>query len=174
MATLTLPEVVELAREAHRGQVDKAGRDYFDGHLRPIAESLAVFGPDAVELGWVHDIVEDTGMSLTALREAGVRESIVTAVDSVTRREGEPYLEFIGRSCNDEHGRQGKLADNAWNLILNPDLAAVDPTRAASLLRGRYVPARVQLLAANGLREDSTQVLQMQAVLYRHRERLRR
>ena len=44
-----------LARQLHRGQVDKAGVDYFSGHLTTVAK----MGKEEV-VGYLHDASEDT------------------------------------------------------------------------------------------------------------------
>lgn len=51
-----------LAKELHKGQVDKAGKDYFEGHLATVGGS----GHDWKEktVGFLHDVAEDTGYSV--------------------------------------------------------------------------------------------------------------
>lgn len=51
-----------LAKEFHKGQVDKAGKDYFEGHLATVGGS----GHDWKEktVGFLHDVAEDTGYSV--------------------------------------------------------------------------------------------------------------
>jgi (p)ppGpp synthase/HD superfamily hydrolase len=146
-----------LALEAHEGQVDKQGRDYYVAHLRPIAESLRPHGPYAEMAGALHDIVEDTRdhpdpshrYDLDRLRDLGVPAVVVEAIDAVTRRPGEPYIcGLIRRSAAHPLGRLVKLADNRHNLAANAELAKIDPEKARSLREGRYRPARRILLAA--------------------------
>jgi len=84
-----LDGVRALAREAHAGQIDKLGREYFTAHLAPIATGLREFGPEAEAAGWRHDIIEDTQHTGDTLRSAGVPEDVVAAVESVTKIEGE-------------------------------------------------------------------------------------
>lgn len=136
-----------LAAERHAGQVNKQGTDYFTAHLEPIAERLAPHGDSAVIAGLLHDIVEDTDTTLDDLLYLGASAEVVHAVDSVTKRENEPYEDLIRRAAADPLGREVKLADNAQNVADNPALAAVDPDKAASLLR-KYEAARKVLLAA--------------------------
>lgn len=83
-------------------------------HPRRVAESLHHVTHKIV--GWLHDVVEDTPMTLDDLREAGFPELIVQAVDSVTRRDGETYLDFILRSKKNVIGAVVKLADLRDNL----------------------------------------------------------
>jgi hypothetical protein len=170
-----IERVRELAHTRHVvecRQVDKLGRDYFDAHLTPIAEAARVFGPDAEAAGWLHDIVEDTETTERELLELGVPEHIVAAVSSVTKRSDETYEDLITRACADPLGRYVKLADNAWNITSNPDLASSDPDKAARMLNDKYAPARARLLEACGLTADSEPVVAMQAVLDQHRHRL--
>ncbi len=153
----TVPDAHLLALQAHEGQVDEQGRDYYLAHLRPIAEALRPHGPHAEMAGALHDIVEDTRdhpdptrrYDLDRLRALGVPEVVVEAIDAVTRRPGEPYIAgLIRRAAAHPLGRLVKLADNAHNLASNTELARVDPDKARSLREGRYRPARRILLAA--------------------------
>jgi len=52
----------ELARELHKGQVDKAGIDYFTGHLTAVAQMGSTWQEQAV--GYLHDASEDTPYSV--------------------------------------------------------------------------------------------------------------
>jgi (p)ppGpp synthase/HD superfamily hydrolase len=153
----TVPSAHLLALEAHEGQVDKQGRDYYLAHLLPIAEALRPYGAHAEMAGVLHDIVEDTRdhpdparrYDLDRLRALGVPEIVVEAIDAVTRRPGEPYISgVIHRSAAHPLGRLVKLADNKHNLAANAELATRDPEAARRLREGRYRPARRILLAA--------------------------
>ena len=153
----TVPDAHLLALEAHAGQVDAQGRDYYLAHLRPVAEALRPYGPEAEMAGLLHDVVEDTRehadparrYDLDRLRSLGVPEIVVEAVDAVTRRPGEPYMSgLITRAAAHPLGRLVKLVDNGHNLAASADLAATHPEKARTLREGRYRPARRILLAA--------------------------
>lgn len=169
---MELLDIKNLARQAHRYQVDQAGRDYFDAHLRPIADGAQVFGEDAIAAAWLHDIIEDTYVTVDGLVAAGVSTEVVAAVESVTRRSDETYKELIGRAAAQPLGRLVKLVDNAWNITSNPGLAQLDLGKASSMLNRRYRPARVRLLEASGLRETSPEVQELQQILDWHHDRL--
>jgi len=145
---LDLDRIRALAQEAHLGQTDKLQRDYFAAHLTPIAAGLHEFGPEAEAAGWLHDIIEDTQHTGDTLRAAGVPANVVAAVESVTKIEGEPYEELIDRACADPIGRLVKLVDNTWNIVCSVRLAETQPEVAEDLVRRKYRPARVKLLAA--------------------------
>jgi (p)ppGpp synthase/HD superfamily hydrolase len=137
-----------IARSAHAGQVDKQGRDYFDFHLRPIAALLEPFGPEAAAAGYLHDVLEDTDLTIADLAAAGVTSPLVLgAVESVSKRPGEPYEELIERAGRHPLGRLVKLADNWHNLSSLDALAGSDPATAARL-RDKYGTARARLTAA--------------------------
>lgn len=142
---ISLPEVRELIRAAHAGQVDKQGRDYVSSHLEPIAALLSEHGDDAEMAGLLHDILEDTDVTSEDLSAAGVPSRVVRAVESVSKRPGETYDQLIERAATDPLGRLVKLADNSWNLESNAALAQTDPERAAQL-RQKYETARERLL----------------------------
>ncbi len=127
-----------LAMQAHSGQVDKQGRDYFQHHLQPIAELLRPYGSHAYVAGLLHDVVEDTPVTCSQLAQLGFPPSVVQAVRSVTRLEGEPYLDLINRAAADPLGRLVKLADNWHNLSSVDALPEDDHSR----LRQRYESAR--------------------------------
>jgi (p)ppGpp synthase/HD superfamily hydrolase len=145
---ITVPEVSvstadALAERAHRGQVDKAGNPYIN-HVRAVAELLAPLGPHAQMAGLLHDVVEDTDVTLDDLREAGYPDDVIRAVDSVTRRDNETYMAMIRRAAADPLGRRVKIADNAHNT---GRLDALDEPVRSGMAR-RYLRARQVLLAA--------------------------
>ena len=152
---MTAADARELAIHRHAGQVNKQGVDYFSAHLEPVAERLAPYGESAVIAGLLHDIVEDTDTTLDDLLALGASAPVVHSIDSVTKREGEPYEELIHRAAADPLGRQVKLADNAQNLADNPALAALDPDKAARLVQ-KYETARRVLLAAEEGADDGS------------------
>lgn len=142
--TRTVDDARALATAAHRGQVDKAGKPYID-HPRTVAELLEPHGEYAVMAGWLHDVVEDSDVTLDQLAEMGFPAEVVAAVDAVTRREGETYMDLIRRATADPIGRLVKLADNATNSD-EARLALLDEV-TADRLRRKYATAREVLKA---------------------------
>jgi (p)ppGpp synthase/HD superfamily hydrolase len=141
----TVADADALAERAHHGQEDKAGRPYIE-HPRAVAAALAEHGDHAVMAGLLHDVVEDTDVTLDDLRAAGYPAEVVDAVDAVTRRPGETYMQFVARAADHPLGRLVKLADNAHNS--SPErLAALPPEQATGMAR-RYARARAILTAA--------------------------
>lgn len=163
-----------IARRAHDGQQDKAGRDYFDAHLIPIASAATVFGETVTAAAWLHDVLEDTSVTADELRRLGASPPVVSAVESVTRRTNESYAQLIQRTGADPVGRFVKLIDNAWNITSKPILAETDPERAKSLLHGRYEPARRQLMRACAIEENTRAIGEVHAILNTFHQNLAR
>lgn len=138
-----------LASWAHAGQVDKQGRDYFGYHLKPVADLLAPFGPFAIAAGWLHDVLEDTDVTVEDLVGYDFPGPVILAVVAVTRKPGELYMDRIRKIGMHRLATIVKLADNWVNLTGLDDLAR-RPGRAADAerLRARYVSARALLEAA--------------------------
>ena len=144
-----------LARHAHGSQTDKAGRPYIE-HLIRVRDALAPHGDGAMIAGVLHDVLEDTAVTVRGLAREGVPDLAIEAVVAVTRRDGETYADLIARAAAHPLGRLVKLADNADNS-LEWRLALLPPGRAASL-RKRYARARQTLLAAAPEREQIARV----------------
>ena len=73
-------------------------------------------------------------------------DAVIAAVDSVTGREGEPYIELVRRAAADPVGRWVKLADNLDNS--DETRLARLPEATAARLREKYASARRLLRAA--------------------------
>jgi GTP diphosphokinase / guanosine-3',5'-bis(diphosphate) 3'-diphosphatase len=67
----------------------------------------------------LHDVIEDTDIPLEYLREEGYSETIVQAIDYLTRREGESYMDFIKRVKQNPIARKVKIADIKDNMDLS-------------------------------------------------------
>lgn len=111
----TLEEAIALAVRAHQRQKDKAGAPYI---LHPLRLMLRMDSEPAMMVAVLHDVVEDSPITLENLRELGFPETVVTAVDSLTRRPEESYEAFIDRVKLNPLARRVKLADLEDNMDL--------------------------------------------------------
>jgi len=118
----TLERAIEIAAKAHAGQMDKAGQPYV---LHPLRMMLAVATPEARIAAVLHDVVEDTAVTLKELEGEGFTAEVLEAVEALTKREGEDYEAFIRRVAPNPIAREVKLAD----LRDNSDLSRIlEPT----------------------------------------------
>ena len=112
----TLERAKALAREAHDGQTDKAGAPYIRHPLRVMAAVASAHEKMAAVL---HDIVEDTDVTLDDLLREGFPAEVVDAIDALTKRPGETRLDAAKRARANPIARAVKLADVADNMDLD-------------------------------------------------------
>lgn len=112
----TLERAIEIAAKAHAGQIDKAGQPYI---LHPIRVMLRVPSTDARISAVLHDVVEDSDITIEELRSEGFSERVLAAVDALTKRKGEDRIEAARRAASNKVAREVKLADNAENMDLS-------------------------------------------------------
>ena len=111
----TLERAIEIAAQAHAGQVDKAGAPYI---LHPLRVMLRMEDTEARIAAVLHDVVEDSDWTLEDLAREGFSEAVLRAVDALTKRPGEDRLDAARRAARDPLARAVKLADNAENSDL--------------------------------------------------------
>ena len=91
----TLERAIEIATQAHEGQVDKAGNAYIGHPLRVMEMGRTIEEKIA---GVLHDIVEDTPWTFEMLEAEGFAPEIIAALKCVTKiSENEDYDSFIER-----------------------------------------------------------------------------
>ena len=113
-----------LAEEKHFGQKDLNGNDYID---HPYKVSLAFKQPFPTNIlrakreivAWLHDLIEDTDVTVEDLRELGFTEDIIEAVVAMTHVKGESYVDYVIRVKKNEIACGVKKADLAHNMDLN-------------------------------------------------------
>ena len=107
-----------VAKNAHAGQVDRLGVDYYSGHLSSVAQSLS--GDSVlVAVGYLHDSIEDTDLDQESLKELllggyGVQaivDSIVEAVVAISKVSDESYEDYLSRVKANPIARAVKIAD---------------------------------------------------------------
>lgn len=134
--TFTLDEAIQVARRAHEGQLDKSGRPYIGhplrvmGALRDEHERMAAV---------LHDVVEDTSVTLADLEAAGCPAQVLAAVAAISKQPGEDQATYLARVAANPIARTVKLADIADNL--SPDRLARLDVATQERLRAKYESA---------------------------------
>ena len=109
------PEVAAakaIATIAHRFQTDKIGVPYIE-HPRRVAASLA--DPKHVAAAWLHDVIEDCGITAEDLAAAGISDEVIAAVVLLTRTNdngGNGYYEAIRENPIALAVKLADIADN--------------------------------------------------------------
>ncbi len=107
---------LDIATRAHAEQTDKAGRPYID-HPLAVAQNFTDATRYAVAL--LHDVIEDTDITLHDLEKQGISSTIIEAISAITKRSGEDYDDYLGRVKANIVARDVKLADLRHNMDLS-------------------------------------------------------
>ena len=107
---------LSIAKKAHKGQYDKAGVDYIE-HPLFVASQVDTQEEKAVAL--LHDVLEDSPYTAEELKLAGLPETVVTAVQVLTKKKGQDYQLYLELVKSNPIARRVKLADLKHNSDLS-------------------------------------------------------
>ncbi|HEW7035361.1 guanosine polyphosphate pyrophosphohydrolases/synthetases (COG0317) [Streptococcus pneumoniae] len=125
----------EVAKKAHFGQIDRAGIDYIK-HPETVASFVATDEEKAV--AYLHDVIEDTSLTLLDLKKEGFSKNIIEAVDILTKKKGQDYQSYLNLVKTNEVARIVKLAD----LRHNTDLTRIPKLSKSDIERNKkYIKA---------------------------------
>lgn len=111
----TLADAIRIAVEAHGNTQDKAGREPYI--LHPMRVMLAQETEHARMVGILHDVVEDTDVSMDDIVAMGFPNEVVEALKLVTHDDdGLSYEEYINRLKDNPIARNVKIADLEDNM----------------------------------------------------------
>lgn len=115
--TDNIRKAIKIAFNAHIDQVDKAGVPYIF-HPWEVAQLV---GDDekAIIVALLHDVIEDTNITIEDLRGEGFSEEILTSILNLTKKENEDYFDFVKRAKQNELSRKVKIADITHNMRLD-------------------------------------------------------
>jgi hypothetical protein len=105
--------LVELAKQIaideFGAEIRRNGEPKYS-HASRVAEQ---FNHDIIlkQIAYLHDIIEDTAWTLNSLRELGFSKRVIDGVEALTKRENEPYLNYIMRLVKNDDARKVKMAD---------------------------------------------------------------
>lgn len=113
-----LERAIALACVAHRGQQypSPEAEPYI---LHPLRVMLAVPGFRAQAVAVLHDVLEDTSLTVDEIRATGVSIDVIDAVVALTRSPGQTYEDYIEEVAGNLLACQVKLADLTDNLANN-------------------------------------------------------
>jgi len=131
----TLERAIEIATEAHKGQVDKAGNEYIGHPLRVMGMGKTL---EEKIVGVLHDVVEDTDWTFERLEAEGFAPEVMAALRCVTKTsENENYDDFIGRVKKNPLAAAVKINDLTDNMDIRrlPYLSDKDVKRLKKYLK---------------------------------------
>lgn len=124
-----------LAQISHKQQVDKGGKPYFE-HVERVANRVQALGGDEIAraAAYLHDVIEDTGVTRDDLYRLGMPTAVLETVEMVTKRDGVPYGAYIYRVKQQPRARMIKWADLLDNT--SPErMEQLDPATRIRLMQ---------------------------------------
>jgi (p)ppGpp synthase/HD superfamily hydrolase len=121
-------EAANLAKEFHKGQVDKQGVDYFEGHLTTVGN--AGYGWKEKIVGFLHDVAEDTAHTVDEIiqilrdKSNGMlkdedAEEISMALNLLNSNTASSREEYIARIKENFIATKVKLNDLSHNMDIS-------------------------------------------------------
>jgi (p)ppGpp synthase/HD superfamily hydrolase len=139
----SLNRAIEIAREAHLGQVDKSGMDYINHPLRVM--SLCETETEKI-VGVLHDVIEDSNFTFEYLINEGFSDEVIEALRCITKlSEEENYDSFIERVKQNNLAVKVKICDLTDNL---------DVRRLKTITEKDFIRLSKYLHAYHSLRGD--------------------
>lgn len=110
--TEKIKKALEIAFDAHKDQVDKAGLPYI---YHPFYLATQMETVDSIIVALLHDVVEDSHYTFEEIENYGFSPSIISALRLLTHEDSEDYIAYIHRVKENELARIVKLADLKHN-----------------------------------------------------------
>tara|TARA_Y100000992_G_C21178869_1_gene449703 strand:- start:70 stop:495 length:426 start_codon:yes stop_codon:yes gene_type:complete len=122
-----LHKAITIACEAHQGQSSINGEPYI---LHPLRLLVKAKSNEERIIAVLHDVIEKSNFTLADLKNKGFDQNIISAIDSLSKRRSESYIDYIGRLTQNRISVKIKLLDLADNIKLyseNNDNGIYDP-----------------------------------------------
>jgi (p)ppGpp synthase/HD superfamily hydrolase len=115
-----LRDAYELAADVHSGQI--YGDLPYMYHVIGVTAAVNKDGPLFQITALLHDVIEDSPVSLLTLEMRGYPDKVVQAVDLLTQRPEDTYSDYIARIAESDnvYAKVVKLADLRFNLAHQP------------------------------------------------------
>lgn len=109
-------KAIEVAVKAHKNQPDKSGMPYI---LHPLRVMLEFKDPVLMSIAVLHDVVEDTSVTIQDLRDMGFTERILRGVEDMTHKKETSREEYYSKIKKNHDAREVKIKDVFDNI--SPD-----------------------------------------------------
>lgn len=106
--TATIDDALALVAQHFHGLTDEDGEPYVLHCLRVM---MSVEGTAAQQVALMHDLIEDTEVTLEQLQQRGFTAEVVTAVGLLTHDPADSYADYVVRLKPNRLARLAKLAD---------------------------------------------------------------
>ena len=111
---MNLANAIKIASDAHLNQTDRGGHPYI---LHPlwVMHKVRHLGEDYMIVAVLHDVVEDTEVTLDYLFNVNFNNNILYALDLLTHKVDIPYTDYIENLAHNDLAREVKLRDLEHN-----------------------------------------------------------
>ena len=140
--TALTKKALKLCFEAHKDQVDKTGLPYVF-HPFHLAEQM----DDEISTvcALLHDVVEDTDLTLDGLLEMGFPSEVIEVLRLLTHDEEIPYMDYVREIKKNPVATKVKIAD----LKHNSDLTRLDEVDEWAIKRNQKYKEALEILTEN-------------------------
>jgi GTP diphosphokinase / guanosine-3',5'-bis(diphosphate) 3'-diphosphatase len=111
-----LNKAYEIASMAHKNQKDKGGIEYIN---HPVAVSTLVGSLEEKIVALLHDVIEDTRVTLEELKSFGFNDNVIAAIDAISKKAGESTDDYMNRVKNNKFACSVKKADLLHNMDIS-------------------------------------------------------
>ena len=108
-------KALRICFDAHKEQNDKTGMPYVF-HPFHLAEQMT--DEISTVCALLHDVVEDTEMTLGDLSDMGFPKEVIEVLELLTHEKDVPYFDYIEKISKNPIAKKVKLADLAHNSDL--------------------------------------------------------
>ena len=130
---------MKICFKAHAHQLDKSGLPYVF-HPFHIAEQMK--DEDTTIVALLHDVVEDSDITLDDLKKYGFSEDVISAVAAMTHSPNIDYMDYIAQVKKNPLAAAVKLED----LRHNSDLTRLEEVTAKDIKRNEKYKKAIELL----------------------------
>lgn len=132
-------KAIRIAYKAHEGALDTSGIPYI---LHPVHLAEQMSDEYTTVAALLHDVVEDTDITLDDLRAEGFPGEVLDAIQLLTHEDGVPYLDYVAAIKENPIAKAVKLAD----LAHNSDLARMDVVDEKAKARAEKYAKAIEFL----------------------------
>jgi len=108
-----LEKAISIALAEHKGQKDKGGNPYI---LHPLRVMLSVETIEEKIVALLHDVIEDSNITIQNLIEEHFPEEILKAIILLTKKQNQSYEDYILAIKKNSLANKVKLADLKDNM----------------------------------------------------------
>ena len=112
-----LGKAIALTSDKFVDVTDKGGKPYIL-HCLHVMNKVRHLGLEVMQIAVMHDLVEDTDVTLNDLKGMGFSDRVINGVAAMTHEKGVPYMDYIKKSAANPDARAVKMADLKHNSDL--------------------------------------------------------